>query len=104
MSVARMPTVSVKYRWCFGQMIPWYRQILALVFGGGVMLIALWAIQQGSGAWMIGTVAGMAFLTLLLIFGVELDTLEVTTGGFSIDFSNTTMERTRTVREENDDE
>jgi hypothetical protein len=79
-------------------MIPWYRQAIALVFGLGVMLIALWAIEQGSGALLIGSIAGMAFLTLLLIFGVEVDTIEVDTSGFSIDFSNTTVTKSKVTR------
>lgn len=70
-------------------MIPWYRQLLSLIYGLGVMLIALWAIDQGQGGpyLILGTV-GMSLLTLMLIFGIEIDT--VTVGEyFEIDFSNT---------------
>jgi len=68
--------------------IPWYRQILALIFGIGVMAIALLAITEGSGMWTIAGVAGMAFLTLLLIFGVEVDFVEI--GSMRIEFTETT--------------
>jgi len=70
--------------------IPWYRQILALVFGMGVMAIALLAIAEGSSMWTIFGVAGMAFLTLLLIFGVEIEYVEV--GRLRIEFTDTTRE------------
>lgn len=93
MSVARTKHCTIRYRFNFQwslDMIPWYRQLLALVFGLGVMLIALWGIQQGSGAWLISSVAGMAFLSLLLIFGIEVDTVEF--GKVKIDFSNTTTQ------------
>jgi len=98
MSVAKTRRIKVHYRWCLGEMIPWYRQAIALVFGLGVMLIALWAIEQGSGAILIGSIAGMAFLTLLLIFGVEVDSVEVDTNGFSIDFTNTTATKSKVTR------
>jgi hypothetical protein len=83
-------------------MIPWYRQLLGLVFGLGVMMIALWAITQGSGAYLIATVAGMAFLSLLLIFGIEVDSVEF--GSFKIDFSNTTVNKSVTKRESGSDD
>ena len=82
-------------------MIPWYRQFLALVFGVGVVLISVWAIDQGQGAYLIGGVAGMAFLTLLLIFGVEVDSVEIGALGLAIDFTNTGI--TRSVTERRDD-
>jgi len=85
-------------------MIPWYRSFIALVFGGGVMLIALWAIEQGSGPWMILGVAGMAFVALLLIFGVEIDTIEIDAIGLSIDFSNTTVSKTGVLRQDDSDD
>jgi len=72
-------------------MIPWYRQALALVFGLGVMLIALWGIDQGQGPFLIVSVVGMAFLSLLLIFGIEVDSIEIG-DKFRIDFSSTTIE------------
>jgi threonine/homoserine efflux transporter RhtA len=58
------------------EMIPWYRQLLSLVYGIGVMLIALWALEQGSGPWVILGVVGMSMLTLTLIFGVEIDSVQ----------------------------
>ena len=71
-------------------MIPWYRQVLSLVYGIGVMLIALWAIEQGQGPWMILGVVAMSCLTLLLIFGVEIDTVKVG-DKVRIDFTDTTQ-------------
>lgn len=103
MSVVQSWRIHIRYRWCLGDMIPWYRQVLALVFGGGVMLIALWAIEQGTGAVMIGSVAIMSFVSLLLMFGVEIDTVEIDPLGLTIDFTNTTVKKT-TVRREDDTE
>jgi len=74
--------------WGYLTVIPWYRQVIALVFGLGVVTIALWAIQQGEGRLMIVGVVGMAFLSLLLIFGIEIDRIEIG-DKFVIDFSNT---------------
>ena len=78
MSVAHNRFCAVKYRtgWSM-QMIPWYRQVLSLVYGLGVMLIALWALQQGSGPYVILGVVGMSMLTLMLIFGVEISEIRV---------------------------
>lgn len=98
MSAVQFKRLRVRYRWCLGEMIPWYRQLLALVFGFGVILIALWAIQQGSGRLLITGVAGMAFVTLLLIFGVEVDQIKVGAIGLSIDFSNTTVSKSKVAR------
>ena len=93
MSVARSRLCTVKYRfkweWSL-DMISWYRQVLSLVYGLGVMLIALWAINQGQGPWMILGVVGMSCLTLLLIFGVEIDTIKVG-DKVQIDFTDTTQ-------------
>jgi len=105
MSVAKLSRCTVRYRWCF-PVIPWYRQAIALIFGLGVMLIALWGIDQGSGPFMIAMIAGMAMLSLLLIFGVEVDTVDIDTSGLSIDFTNTGVTKSKTVRkdESNDEE
>lgn len=78
----------IRVKWGRITVIPWYRQLLALIFGMGVMAIALLAIVEGSSMWVIGGVAGMAFLTLLLIFGVEVDYLEI--GRLHIEFTGTT--------------
>ena len=61
MSVTRTRLCTVRYRfkWKWSlDMISWYRQVLSLVYGLGVMLIALWAINQGQGPWMILGVVG----------------------------------------------
>lgn len=70
-------------------MIPWYRQLLSLIYGLGVMLIALWAIENGSGPWLILGVVGMSMLTLMLIFGVEINHVQVSLDGFDVDFTDT---------------
>jgi len=59
------------------QMIPWYRQVISLVYGLGVIMIALWALEQGTGPYVILGVVGMSMLTLMLIFGVEIDEIRV---------------------------
>lgn len=84
-------------------MIPWYRQVLALIFGLGVMLIALWGIDQGSGAILIGSVAGMAFLSLLLIFGIEVDSVKIG-DKVEIDFTNTSITESVTERRDDSDD
>jgi len=73
-------------------MIPWYRQLLALVFGLGVLLISLWGIDQGNGTILIVSVAGMGFMSLLLIFGIEVDTIEIGEK-VQIEFSSTTVSK-----------
>jgi len=103
MSVARSPFVRIQ--WSVLTVIPWYRQLLALVFGIGVMIISVYSIQQGSGAALITTVAGMAFMTLLLIFGIEVDQIEIG-DKVVIDFSDTTVppKDKETKTEDNDDD
>lgn len=101
MSVIRNRYCTIEYGGLI-DVIPWYRQLLALVFGLGVMLIGLWAIQQGSGALLIASVAGMAFMSLLLIFGIEVDSIQIG-DKVEIQFSNTTVGKTVTRREEDTD-
>ena len=105
MSVAQTANCTVVYRFNWRrslEMIPWYRQVLALVFGLGVMIIAIWGIDQGSGAMLIGSVVGMAFLSLLLIFGIEVDSIEIG-DKFRIDFSSaTTQEKVVEVSDDED--
>lgn len=69
-------------------MIPWYRQLLSLIYGLGVMLIALWALEQGDAPWVILGVVGMSMLTLTLIFGIEIDSVQI--GDYvTIEFTDT---------------
>lgn len=73
-------------------MIPWYRQVLSLVYGLGVMLIAVWALEQGQGgAGVILGVVAMSLITLLLIFGVEINSITFL-DRIEIDFTNTSRE------------
>ena len=103
MSVVRTRNFTVVYRWDF-IVIPWYRQLLALVFGLGVMLIALWGIDQGQGPLLIASVVGMAFLSLLLIFGIEVDSVRIG-DKIEIDFTSTSVTESATERrDERDDE
>jgi len=53
-------------------MIPWHRQVISLIYGIGVIMIALWALEQGQGRFVVLGVVGMSMLTLMLIFGVEI--------------------------------
>lgn len=98
MSVARnrLGTVRYRTRWSM-KMIPWYRQVLSLVYGIGVMLIALWALQQGSGPYVILGVVGMSMLTLMLIFGVEIDSITVL-DKVNVEFTNTSNDNDRRDR------
>jgi len=87
MSVYQSRFVRCEWRWL--SVIPWYRQVLSLVYGIGVMVIAVYAIDQGdSRILLVGTVF-MSMLTLLLLFGVEIDQLEISREGVSIDFTDT---------------
>jgi uncharacterized membrane protein len=83
-------------------MIPWYRQLLALIYGVGVVMIALWALEQGSGPYVILGVVGMSLMTLLLIFGVEVS--EVRVGDYvMIDFTETSIRNSREEQDEDDE-
>jgi len=68
--------------------IPWYRQTLALVFGIGVMIVALYGIPQGESGFVIASIVGMSLLTILLIFGVEVNHIKIG-DKIQIDFTNT---------------
>jgi len=91
MSVARTRICSVKYRinpkWQM-EMIPWHRQLISLIYGIGVIMIALWALEQGQGPYVVLGVVGMSMLTLMLIFGVEISEVHIGNVGH-IDFTNT---------------
>jgi hypothetical protein len=54
-----------------------HRQVLSLVYGVAVTAIAVLALNQGSSPTVIVSVVGMSMLTLMLIFGVEIDTIRV---------------------------
>lgn len=86
MSVARTRYCTVRYRWGV-HMIPWYRQLISLVYGVGVILIALWALEQGQGPSVILGVVGMSMLTLTLIFGIEINEITIM-DKLKIDFKN----------------
>jgi len=69
-------------------MIPWHRQVISLIYGLGVIMIALWALEQGQGPYVILGIVGMSCLTLMLIFGVEVKTVKIGNIG-RIDFTDT---------------
>jgi len=82
-------TKYVRCKWSWLSVIPWYRQILSLFYGFGVIVIAVYALNQGdSRILLVGTVF-MSMVTLLLLFGVEIDKLEVSRQGVHIDFTDT---------------
>jgi hypothetical protein len=58
-------------------MMPRHRQVISLIYGLGVIMIALWALAQGTGPYVILGVVGMSCLTLMLIFGVEVERVEI---------------------------
>jgi len=91
MSVAHTRFFSVEYRinpkWNM-EMIPWHRQLISLIYGIGVIMIALWALEQGSGPYVVLGVVGMSMLTLMLIFGVEIDSITIGNVG-EIEFTDT---------------
>lgn len=90
MSVLRTRVCSVQYRfnprWDV-TMIPWHRQLISLIYGLGVIMIALWALEQGQGPYVILGVVGMSMLTLMLIFGVEVERVKIGNVGI-IEFSD----------------
>jgi len=87
MSVARTRICSVKYRinpkWQM-DMIPWHRQLISLIYGIGVIMIALWALEQGQGPYVVLGVVGMSMLT----FGVEISEVHIGNVGY-IEFTDT---------------
>lgn len=91
MSVACLSRLRVQYRIdpSFNmQMIPWHRQLISLIYGIGVIMIALWALEQGNGPYVVLGVVGMSMLTLMMIFGVEIETVRVGNVG-EIQFTDT---------------
>jgi len=95
MSVARFPLCRIQYRidprWRM-KMIPWHRQLISLIYGVGVIMIALWALEQGQGRFVVLGVVGMSMLTLMLIFGVEISEVRIGNVG-RIEFTDTGRER-----------
>jgi len=83
---------SFRCEWRVVQLIPWYRQLLALVFGLGVMIVALFGIEEGESGFVIASIVGMSLLTILLIFGVEVNQIKVG-NKIEIDFTNTSRSR-----------
>jgi len=69
-------------------MMSWHRRVISLIYGLGVIMIALWALEQGQGTYVVLGVVGMSMLTLMLIFGVEIDEVQIGSVGH-IAFSNT---------------
>jgi len=80
MSDTHTQYLSVEYRftppWRV-EMMPWHRQAISFVYGVGVIMIALLALEQGHGKWVILGVVGMSMLTLMLIFGVEIERVQI---------------------------
>jgi hypothetical protein len=55
-----------------------HRQLLALVYGLAVTTLALWALRHGGQSpTVIISVVTMSMLTLMLIFGVEIDRIQI---------------------------
>jgi len=76
MSVVRNRHIQIRYGGLI-DMIPWYRQALAVAFGFGVILIALWSIDQGNNQYIIAGVAVSAMVTLMLLFGIEIEEIHL---------------------------
>jgi len=92
MSVIQTRFATVQYRIdprFSMEMIPWHRQVISLIYGIGVIMIALWALEQGTGPYVVLGVVGMSCLTLMLIFGVEIDSITIGNVG-EIEFTDTT--------------
>jgi len=88
MSVARTRFASVEYRINPRFSMDMIPQVISLIYGLGVIMIALWALEQGQGPYVVLGVVGMSCLTLMLIFGVEIDRVQI--GDFGrIEFTNT---------------
>jgi len=89
MSVAHNRLCTVQYRteWSM-KMIPWHRQLISVIYGVGVIMIALWALEQGSGPYVVLGIVGMSMLTLMLIFGVEIESVTIGNVG-EIQFTDT---------------
>ena len=106
MSVARTRFASVKYRInprFSMNMIPWHRQVISLIYGLGVIMIALWALEQGQGPYVVLGVVGMSCLTLMLIFGVEVEAVRIGNIG-EIEFTDTSDSGRLELTDTTDDE
>lgn len=104
MSVAQISQFRVQYRFnkrFAMKMIPWHRQVISLIYGIGVIMIALWALKQGNGPYVVLGVVGMSMLTLMMIFGVEVQEIQIGNVG-QIVFSDT--QDTRNESKKGDDD
>lgn len=97
MSVAQISHFRVSYQINQGftmRMIPWHRQVISVIYGIGVIMIALWALEQGNGPYVVLGVVGMSMLTLMLIFGVEIESVTIGNVG-EIQFTDTQYKNKR---------
>jgi len=95
MSAVKLPRLRVQYRIhrrFTVKMIPWHRQLISLIYGLGVIMIALWALEQGSGPYVVLGVVGMSMLTLMMIFGVEIESVTIGNVG-EIQFTDTSEDK-----------
>jgi hypothetical protein len=68
---------NFQVEWRFFKVTPWYRRVLSVLFGIGVIAISLLALSQGSSMWVLGGVSIMAMASLLLIYGIEIQYIEL---------------------------
>jgi len=60
--------------------------LAALLLTSSIAILAI--VEIASGPALIAGIAGAAMLNILLIYGIRINRLEVTTGGVSIDFDD----------------
>jgi len=63
-----------------------HRIIAGFLFFAVGSVVSMLAITEINSAWVVGTIAVMNLGTLILVFGVEVNSVEITRGSFKIDF------------------
>ena len=72
--------------WRFRLMNSLHRIIAGFLFFAVGSVVSMLAITEINSAWVVGTIAVMNLGTLILVFGVEVNSVEITRGSFKIDF------------------
>ena len=65
-----------------------HRVLFGLAFFVIGSIVSAYAIANISSPWVIGTIAVMNLGTLILVFGVEVNSVQISRGAISIDFGS----------------
>jgi len=78
----------IRVRWRVGLVKTIHRVIFGLGFFVIGSIVSTYAISNVSSPWVIGTIAVMNLGTLILVFGVEVKSVDITRNGFHVDFGS----------------